>query len=150
MAQSRSQRMQVVLVLAERQEQAAAERVGAARQQLRAEEEQLSQLQEYAQQYLNAYGACKDNVRAEQLMGYSSFLQRLEQAKNDQQQRLSRVQQQLDVVIGVWQQAYQKRESIKNLIQKLKHEEALLADKRLQKELDELVNQAYSRLLTQF
>jgi flagellar FliJ protein len=44
-----------------------------------------------------------------------------------------------------WRKAYQKRESIKELIARLQLEENALLDKRLQKELDELVGQAYSR-----
>lgn len=145
MAQSRSQRMQVVLVLAERKEQQAAQQFSQYRTQVDAEKEQLRQLEDYAAQYLNTYSERKTGVRPHELIAYSSFIQRLAEARKDQENRLARMQLNLNRLQQLWQQAYQKRESLKELISRLQQEESVALDKRLQKELDELVSQAHIR-----
>ncbi|RYY74709.1 MAG: flagellar export protein FliJ [Gammaproteobacteria bacterium] len=145
MAESRSKRMQVVLTLTERSEQEAADKLGKFTAQVEAESEQLRQLNEYADQYLHAYGARKVAVRPQELIAYSGFIQRLAEARKEQQARLERMQLQLERYRQAWRIAHQKTESIKELILRLQHDENLLQDKKLQKELDELVGQAYSR-----
>lgn len=145
MAQSRSQRMQVVLVLAERNEQKAGQQFSQYRTQVEQEQEQLRQLDDYANQYLQEYSSRKTAVKAQELIAYSTFIQRLDEARKDQLNRLNRMQVTLNKLQQVWQVAYQKRESIKDLIARLKDEENVLIDKRLQKEMDELVGQAYAR-----
>lgn len=146
MAESRAKRMQVVLTLAERQEQQAGQQFSLYRVQVDAEVEQLRQLEEYASQYLDTYTGRKTSVRAQELIAYSGFIQRLGEACKEQEARLAKMQANLSKLQGVWQIAYQKRESIKGLIKRLETEQELLNDKRLQKELDELVGQAHARL----
>lgn len=145
MAQSRSQRMQVVLVLAERKEQQAGQQFSQYRVQVEGEREQLRQLEDYAAQYLNTYSERRTGVRPHELIAYSSFIQRLAEARKDQENRIARMQVNLNRLQQLWQQAYQKRESLKDLIARLQQEESVVLDKRLQKELDELVGQAYVR-----
>jgi len=145
MAESRSKRMQVVLTLTERSEQQAGERLGQFTVQVDAETEQLRQLDEYADQYLNVYGSRKVAVKPQELIAYSGFIQRLAEARKEQQARLERMQLQLERYRQAWRIAHQKTESIKELITRLQQEENAVLDKRLQKELDELVGQAYSR-----
>jgi flagellar FliJ protein len=149
MAESRAQRMQVVLTLAQRSEQYAGQQLGVCQAQVVAETEQLRQLDEYAAQYLNIYSERKTAVRPQELIAYSGFIQRLGDARKEQEARLNRIQTQLERLRQTWRIAHQKCESIKELIEKLKHEENTLLDKRLQKELDELVGQAYSRRETE-
>lgn len=145
MAESRAKRMQVVLTLAERGEQQAGQQLGQCQAQVVAETEQLRQLEEYAAQYLTIYSERKTAVRPQELIAYSGFIQRLGDARKEQEARLNRIQAQMERLRQAWRVAHQKCESIKELIEKLKQEENTLLDKRLQKELDELVGQAYSR-----
>jgi len=145
MAESRAKRMQVVLTLAERSEQQAGVQLSQCQAQVDAETEQLRQLDEYAAQYLNIYTERKTAVRPQELIAYSGFIQRLGEARKEQEGRLKRVQVQMERLRQAWRIAHQKCESIKELIERLKLEENALLDKRLQKELDELVGQAYSR-----
>lgn len=145
MADSRAKRMQVVLTLAERNEQQTGEQLRQFTVQVEAEAEQLRQLEEYAAQYLNSYSERKTSVRPQELIAYSSFIQRLGVARKEQQSRLDRFQLQLERYRQTWRIAHQKTESIKDLITRLQQEENALLDKRLQKEMDELVGQAYSR-----
>jgi flagellar FliJ protein len=145
MAESRAKRMQVVLTLTERNEQQAGQQLSQFTVQVEAEAEQLRQLDEYASQYLNTYAGRKTGIRPQELIAYSGFIQRLGVARKEQQARLERLQLQLERLRQVWRIAHQKTESIKDLITRLQQEENALLDKRLQKELDELVGQAYSR-----
>jgi len=145
MAESRSKRMQVVLTLTERSEQQAGEKLGQFTVQVDAEIEQLRQLDEYADQYLQVYSSRKVAVKPQELIAYSGFIQRLAEARKEQQARLERMQLQLERYRQAWRIAHQKTKSIKELITRLQHEENAGLDKRLQKELDELVGQAYSR-----
>lgn len=145
MADSRAKRMQVVLTLAERNEQQAGQQLSQFTLQVDAEAEQLRQLDEYAEQYLKTYSERKTAVRPQELIAYSGFIQRLGLACKEQQARLDRLQIQLERYRQAWRIARQKTESIKELIVRLQHEENALVDKRLQKEMDELVGQAYSR-----
>ncbi len=145
MAESRAKRMQVVLVLAERSEEQAGQQLKQSQAQVAAEAEQLKQLDEYAAQYMGIYSERKTSVRPHELIAYSGFIQRLGEARKEQESRLGRFQAQMERMRQAWQVAHQKCESIKELIIRLKQEENAVLDKRLQKELDELVGQAYSR-----
>jgi flagellar FliJ protein len=144
-AESRAKRMQVVLTLAERNEEQAGQQLSQFTQQVDAEIEQLRQLEEYAAQYLSTYTDRKTAVRPQELIAYSSFIQRLGAARKEQEARIARLQLQLERLRQMWRIAHQKTESIKDLIARLQREESALLDKRLQKEMDELVGQAYSR-----
>lgn len=145
MAESRAQRMQVVQTLAERNEQQVGKQLSQLTQQVAAEAEQLQQLDEYSAQYLTTYANRKTAVRPQELIAYSGFIQRLGAARKEQETRLERFKLQLMRLQQAWRVAHQKTESIKELIVRLQQEDNTLVDKRLQKEMDELVGQAYSR-----
>ena len=145
MAEPRSQRMQIVLMLAERHEQAAAQRLGNFREQVNAEQEQLRQLEEYAAHYLDTYGSLKTGLHAQDLISYSSFIQRLGDAKKEQQAKIARMMQVLDQLQQEWRDKHRRRESIQDLIARLRYEENDVLEKRLQKELDDLSAQQFQR-----
>lgn len=145
MAEPRSQRMQIVLMLAERHEQAAAQRLSNYREQINAEQAQLQQLEEYAAHYLDTYGSLKSGLHAQDLISYSGFIQRLGDAKKEQQVKVARMMQTLDQLQQDWRGKYRRRESIQELIVRLRHEENEVLEKRLQKELDDLSAQQFYR-----
>ncbi len=145
MVESRAKRLQVVLILAERKEQEIGQQLSQQRGLVAVEEQQLRELDDYAKQYLQTYSARKVDVRPHELIAYSSFIQRLGEACKEQQAKLERLIIILDKIQQRWHMAHQKCEAIKELIQRLERDENLLLDKRLQKELDELTNQQYSR-----
>lgn len=145
MAESRAKRMQVVLLLADRKEQEVGQQLNQQRQLVEAEVEQLKQLDDYANQYLHTYSERKINVRPHELIAYSGFIQRLAEARQEQQAKIERQQKVFDRLQQVWRIAHHKCQSIKELIERLQQDENALIDKRLQKELDELVGQQYSR-----
>lgn len=145
MAESRAKRMQVVLTLAVRQEDEAAKKVGEVRDQIAKEERQLADLRDYATQYLQAQGALREGILAHELINYSSFINRLNEACGEQEAKVNRYQAVLESLKKQWRILHQKRKSIEDLITRLQHEDNLLLDKRLQKELDELSSQQFRR-----
>ncbi|MGN0921460.1 MAG: flagellar export protein FliJ [Cellvibrio sp.] len=145
MAQTRSSRMAIVLNLAQKEEENAAQSLNIARQQLLIEQEQLQQLDDYRNQYLADYSVSSAPRNAQQLINYSSFIQRIDQLKLEQSQKVERAERVVVKAQTVWQQLYQKRKSIADLIERYKVEEQLAIDKKLQKEIDDLTTQRFSR-----
>lgn len=143
MAESRAKRLQIVLTLAERHEQAAAQQVTEWRTQVKIEREQLQQLEEYTEQYLQTYRARKNGLRAEELITYSGFIQRLGAVRAEQQAKLERVIQQHELSLKVWRDKHHRRQAIGEMIGRLGKEDNDLVEKRLQKELDELSIQQF-------
>lgn len=143
MAESRAKRLQIVLTLAERHEQAAAQHVAEWRAQVNVERDQLQQLEEYTAQYLATYGERKNALRAEELITYSGFIQRLGAVRAEQQVKLERVIQQHELSLKVWRDQHHRRQAIGELIGRLAKEDDDLLEKRLQKELDELSIQQF-------
>lgn len=139
----RSERMGAVLTLAERAEQQAAQALESARAQLLNEQQQLEQLQQYRTQYIQEYQNRRDGVRPAELIGYSSFIQRLEAVLAEQDKKMLLLQQQLAQRQQQWQQKYRKRKSIQELIERLRQEESTALEQKLQKELDELAAQQH-------
>ncbi len=138
MAAARSKRMTVVLTLAQRQEDTAAQRLREYREQIQQEEQQLIQLREYCAQYQQDYTAKRSSVLAHQLINYSAFIGRLGDLVQEQQLKLTRMQASLERLQGQWQACYQKRKSIEEMIERFVQEESVQLERRLQKELDEL------------
>ncbi len=138
MAKQRSERLKVVLMVAEREEQAAAIRLGEARQALEQEEAQLAQLQDYREQYLADYRKQRQGVDARALMSYSGFLQRLGEALGGQEQKLAQVRQQLDHHRLEWQEKYYRRQSLAEMIERMRNEELTVLEQRQQREQDDL------------
>ena len=145
MTESKAKRMQVVLVLADRNEQEAGRALAKYRAQVDTEIQQLQQLDEYSAHYLQTYSERKMNVRPEELIAYSQFIHRLGEARKEQRSRIERMQSSLLKLQNNWQVAHHRREAIKDLIARLEKEETLIFEKREQKEMDELVVQNYLR-----
>ncbi|WP_347330249.1 flagellar export protein FliJ [Marinimicrobium locisalis] len=145
MAERRSQRMRVVLQVAEREEQAAAAKLGEQQEALKHEQAQLGQLQEYRQQYMNDYARQRSGVSAEALMSYSGFLQRLGEAVDGQQQKLAMVQQSREHCRREWEEKYHRRRSLEDMISRLEREEEAAFEQRQQREVDDLAAQRLTR-----
>lgn len=141
----RSERLKAVVMLAEREEQAAAARLAEQQSSLEGEQQQLGQLQDYRSQYLHDYDQLRTNATPQALMSYSGFLGRLSDALAGQEQRLQQVQQALELRRAEWQQKYHRRRSLEQLVAKLKEEESVALEQRLQRELDDMAAQRFSR-----
>lgn len=147
MAESRAKRMQVVLTLAVRQEDEAAKKLSQFREQVAQEERQLVELRDYAAQYLHAQGELRQGIFAHELINYSTFINRLNEACHEQGTKVERYKTILESLQQQWRVKHQKRKSIEDLIARLQQEDNFLFDKRLQKEMDELSSQQLQRQL---
>lgn len=145
MAEQRSKRLAVVLMLAEKEEQAAAARLGEQQGALEGEQQQLAQLEDYREQYVLDYKQLRTGATPQALMSYSGFLQRLSEAVAGQEQRLIQVRQLVELRRAEWQEKYHRRRSMQELIERLKREEDSVQEQRLQRELDDMAAQRFSR-----
>ncbi len=145
MAEARSKRMQVVLMLAQRREDEASDRLRDYREQVQQAKNQLQELQDYAEDYRQKVAGQKTELRIHELVSYRNFLQRLAEAEQEQLTKLQRMLEVCDQLEQQWRQLYQQRKSLEDLIGRLKLEEGAAVEKRLQKELDEFASQAAQR-----
>ncbi|WP_339897765.1 flagellar export protein FliJ [uncultured Gilvimarinus sp.] len=138
MAKPRSERLKVVLRVAEHQEQEAAGYLAQYQQQLAAERAQLEQLQQYRHSYLDEYGDSSACHTVQDMMRYSDFIGRLAGAIDEQHQKLANAAEQCEKVLQHWQIKRHKRKSLESLIERLRLGENTELERKLQKELDEL------------
>ena len=138
----RSQRLGIVLTLAEREQQAAGLQLQQARQSLSREQQQLEQLQQYNRDYLARINGQHSGLRGEDFISYRQFLQQLQQAEQAQANTVQRWQRQLQHLTGAWQQKYRRRQRIADWIARLRAGEELVLDRREQRLLDELAARA--------
>jgi flagellar FliJ protein len=144
MAKPRSQRMQIVLTLAQKAEDDAAQKVKEQADLLKQEMRQLDELKSYSGQYLQTYANLRDGVSAQEMINYSGFIGRLADAIKEQENKKERIQQGLDKLKRVWTEMHQKRKTLNDLIDRLKKDESAILEKLLQKEMDELANRPNS------
>ena len=149
MAEKRSQRFKVVLMLAERREKEVATRLGNYQQQIQAEQRQLVQLREYNQDYIQQIKGRRQSLNSRELISFRSFLQHLGEAEQEQVNKVERMLQVLERLQQEWRNKYQYRQSIEELIRRFSQEESAHLEKQLQKELDELAAQNHQRQVKQ-
>lgn len=137
----RSERIDVVVELAQREEDAAAEQFSAAKNALAQAETQLQDLQNYYQGYVSRFGAQTQNVKASDLAKSRSFLQQLAAALDAHLQQINALQQQLQLKRQFWHRLHLKTQSLMDLQQRYRREEAEELDRKDQKQLDEWVSQ---------
>jgi flagellar FliJ protein len=140
MAKKRSERLQVVLKVALRDEQEAARYVAQYQRQLQAERDQLAQLEQYRSTYQQDYADPQKQHSPDVMMRYSDFLQRLSGAIDEQNRTLESAYEQCQKVQQHWQVKRHKRQSLESLITRLSQSEEAEQERKLQKEIDDLVN----------
>jgi flagellar FliJ protein len=137
--------MQIVLTLADRRMQSAGQQVQDWRAQVTAEQEQLQQLEEYTEQYLQVYSTRKTGLYAQEMITYSDFIRRLDNARSEQLAKLQRVRQQYELSLEQWRVSHRRHDAIAEMIGRLQKEDNDVLEQRLQKELDELAAQQFQR-----
>lgn len=136
----RSQRMQVVVDLASKKENEAAQKLADIKSQLAQENSRLHDLNDYYANYENTQKQLAVGVNAQDLQKMRHFLQQLNTAKQAQQFQITQVQQQVEVLTQAWRTCYLERTAMENLVVRLKLDEQAVLDKQEQKMLDEWFN----------
>jgi flagellar export protein FliJ len=145
MAGKRAKRMKLVLQLAERSEQEAADALQQYREKLQQAQAQLQQVADYQAEYIAQLNEKKSPKNASEMLNDRQFLQQLSEAEQAQQERFIQLERQQPHFLSNWQTFYQRRKNIEKLIVRLNKSDDELADKQLQKEMDELAMLAQQR-----
>ena len=140
MAELRSARLGVVLTLSEREEEQAATRLQQGRAVLEREQSQLLELQGYHAEYEQTIAAQRLQISVQTLVTYRHFLGELSRSVDAQALRVKQADAQCLRLMREWQQAFHRRKSIAELIERLRLEEDAHAEKQLQKLMDELTS----------
>lgn len=142
----RSQRMQVVLQMAEREEEESVIWLTQCRQTLQAAEDQFQQMVDYEQTFtveIKEIGA--SGVHPDRWNRYQQFYSQLKDAQSAFQQNIQQCEMAVEKALKGWQALHARRLNIEQLIEKLSREENSLLDKKLQTEMDELAQLAHMR-----
>ena len=137
----KSERMQVLVNLSQRKEDEVAKALAKDQARLQHDQQKLQELKDYASQY--------DQER--NLLGlspylttnYQHFVNRLQQAIQQQDQQVKRSQQQVTMSMKRWQNARAKTKGMDWLKDKSVREELNIESKQEQKQIDEFANRAF-------
>ena len=137
----KSERMQVLVNLSQRKEDEVAKALAKDQARLQHDQQKLQELKDYAAQY--------DQER--NLLGlspylttnYQHFVNRLQQAIQQQDQQVKRSQQQVTMSMKRWQNARAKTKGMDWLKDKSVREELNIESKQEQKQIDEFANRAF-------
>lgn len=142
---SRAARLGIVAKLAKQREDQATQALAQVRNQLEVEENRLKELELYRQEYLTYLDQQGSNgISMQQWRRTQGFIDQLEDLALRQQQTIQAWQQREQQVLMKWRELYQRRKNIGQFIDKISIEEAVAADKKEQKQLDELISQRFS------
>ncbi len=133
----KTQRLRVVIELYQRQEKQALEQLGVCQQHYNSALAKLESLEQYRRDYeqrdLSQGG---QNFSSQQFAEYRIFLDKLDQAINDQKNIIQQQKQAVMQQQQQWQQQHQKTESLKKLDEKALAEALRCAEKIEQSEQD--------------
>ena len=145
MQAKRSKRISRVMDVAESHAQEASRDLALAEDELRKQQEQLTQLLAFRDDYASRHGAGKQGVAPAQLQNTRAFLGRLEQAIAEQRKRVERAREQVDARRAQWQQRQTRAAALGKAADRFREDERRAEARREQAELDEHGTQTRSR-----
>lgn len=134
---SRSKRLNLVLDLAGRKENKAAEAFEMARRLWTEDQEKMQDLQRYYNDYEHAFTRPAARMRAQDIVQQRGFLTQLAEALRQQQQVVDHRRSIADNKQSDWQSARLKRRALEELIGRLKADEQRALTRKEEKMLDE-------------
>lgn len=141
---SRAKRLSLVLDIAERAENKAAEAFEMARRLLQEDQDKLADLQRYYADYEQSFSQ-PTLLRAQDIMQQRSFLQRLAEAVRQQEQIVERRGSIAESKQKDWRTAHLKRRALQELIERVRADEQKVLTRKEQKMLDEWFSQSALR-----
>ncbi len=134
----RSSRLQIVLQLAARKEEAALQKLQRAQQELDAQTQRLQDLKGYQQTYLdNLRGSTSGANLAQLLTAYQKFLGQLAGALEQQTLMVENARRQMLHYQGIWLDLHNRHKGMGDFIDRCRVEENVAEEKKLQQQLDE-------------
>jgi flagellar FliJ protein len=138
MAVKRSERLKVVLAVAERKRKEADRFLADAQRRVSQGEDGIAQLQRYLQEYQQQFTASgQQGLSIGALHTQQAFMHKINNTICEQQQALEQARQQLQQIRAYWQQVYARQKGIERLIRKAREEEQQLLERKLQRDIDE-------------
>ncbi len=135
-----SKRLKPIANLANLSERSAARAHGSVLRELQKKENQLNELINYRDQYLNAFKtAGESGLSAIQMQDYRLFLQRLDNAILQQQQQVANGKQDTQSSQKTWMDKRSKSKMINKVVENRQQLEDKQAEKSEQRELDDRV-----------
>lgn len=134
---SRSKRLNLVLDLAGRKENKAAEAFEMARRLWAEDQEKMQDLQRYYSDYEHAFTQPAARMRAQDIVQQRGFLTQLAEALRQQQQVVDHRRSIADTKQSDWQSARLKRRALEELIGRLRADEQRALTRKEEKMLDE-------------
>jgi flagellar FliJ protein len=146
MAQKRSQRMQTLLKLAAMKEQAAVRQLAASTERLQQAQQQRVQLADYEHDYQQQYAQRRGQpVDRRFFTNFQGFFRQLERAQLQQDVAIKQRDHEREQARLRWIDLYARRRLLDNVRERWLQSEALDADKKLQRELDDRAAQRWLR-----
>lgn len=134
----RSERLQLVLELEERKEEAAKESLAKAKAYFDQQRTQLENLAEYQGQYLVELKQSMQGVSAvAQLQQYQSFINQINRAIEQQQLVVDHARVQFENERKVWLERREKVRGFSDLVKRSAAEEMIARDKKLEKQIED-------------
>jgi flagellar FliJ protein len=134
----RSKKLQPVANLAKLNEQRAAKLHGSVLRELQKQETQLDELINYRDQYLNAFKTASEaGLSAIQMQDYRIFLQRLDDAIQQQQQNVINGRQNTQSSQEKWTDTRNRSDMINKVVENRQQLENQQVEKREQRELED-------------
>lgn len=141
----KSVRLRPVRDIKQQQERTEARKLADLQQQLQLARRQCDELQGYLKEYFNAISSQRQHVHhASQLALYQAFVTRLQQAIQQQQQLIRQREMAVQAQSKRWVAASERLRTMDDLIARTQAQEALEADKKEQKILDDRPFRSYS------
>lgn len=142
---SRAKRLNMVLDIAERTESKAAEAFEMARRLWQEDQEKMTDLQRYYQDYETAFTQPAARMRAQDIVQQRGFLQQLAEAVRQQAQVVERRRTIADHKQSDWRTAHLKRRALQELVERVRADERRILTRKEEKMLDEWFNQTAQR-----
>ena len=141
MSKQRIKRLQFILDMAKKQEQADLQSWGQLQQQLAAEQQKVEQLQgylgEYQQNLTSQPAGASGMISGGQVQNLISFINQLKSAIDQQNMQMNLIQQRVDQARDVYLKSRAKVEALQKLINKRQEHLSVAEEKQLQKLMDE-------------
>ena len=133
----KSERLQVIIDLHQRQEKDALEALGRVQQALQAQQDQLQHLYDYRIEYGNKLlERQKLGMNVNQLLEFRAFADKLDKAIDGQRQSVAAQERELQKVRKHWEECHQRTKSLRRVSELAVIEEVKLENKREQAEQD--------------
>ncbi len=134
----RSDRLQLVVDLAQSAEAQAARNLGEAQKLFAAEQQRLDDINQYYASYEQLFAKRTNTLKASDIANSRDFLLNLDKACKQQQAQVKAAHEQVNEARDLWRQSHLKSDALEDFRQRCAQEEQKALEKKEQNQLDDL------------